>query len=396
MNSRLHWAAAGALALAAGVALASDGTLEINQACATSTAGCFPGDIGGGFPVEITQTETSYRLTSSLLVPTANTTAINVIPENANVTIDLGGFTIRGVTTCTGIPISSCSPTGSGVGVLATGDVFLRNGFITQMGSDGVQVGYSSSIENVRILLNGRHGLSGGDAVSALRVFATSNGGDGIKLGIESAVADSLANGNAGAGIRVVSGTVSDSIASRNGEQGAAMTPYVGFHGNQAMQNGAGSFDKGHATGGNVCDDGRCSTKAQRRFYLTPAYFTPPQAPTACAPGFHFGSLWEIHDPSQASYDTTLGFTSPDSGSGPPAAVSGLDGAGWIRQGNDTTPAGGAVSNCKGWSSTLGTDYGGRGYLESLGGNIPADEISPWRVAGRACDTPSRVWCVED
>jgi hypothetical protein len=35
-------------------ALASDGALEINQACATSAAGCFPGDIGGGFPVEIT------------------------------------------------------------------------------------------------------------------------------------------------------------------------------------------------------------------------------------------------------------------------------------------------------------------------------------------------------
>jgi hypothetical protein len=42
---------------------ASDGQLEINQACAVNT-GCFPGD-DPGFPVTITQPG-SYRLTGNL------------------------------------------------------------------------------------------------------------------------------------------------------------------------------------------------------------------------------------------------------------------------------------------------------------------------------------------
>ena len=57
-------------------ALATDGVLEINQACVVT--GCVGSD-PGGFPVEI-HTPGSYRLTSNLVVPDANTTAIEIIP----------------------------------------------------------------------------------------------------------------------------------------------------------------------------------------------------------------------------------------------------------------------------------------------------------------------------
>ncbi len=53
-------------------ALAVDGVLEINQACADS--GCFSGD-GAGFPVIISAAG-SYRLTSNLVVPNENTDGI--------------------------------------------------------------------------------------------------------------------------------------------------------------------------------------------------------------------------------------------------------------------------------------------------------------------------------
>lgn len=45
----------------ASMAVAADGELEINQACAGSSVGCFPGD-SAGFPVSITQPG-SYRFT---------------------------------------------------------------------------------------------------------------------------------------------------------------------------------------------------------------------------------------------------------------------------------------------------------------------------------------------
>src|SRR6476619_1942828 len=101
-----------AIALAT-IAGASDGRLEINQACVA--AGCFAADTPG-FPVE-TQANRSYVLTSGLTVPDANTTAVIL---NQNSALDLNGFTIQGVTTCSASP-TVCSNTGSGVGVNAFG-----------------------------------------------------------------------------------------------------------------------------------------------------------------------------------------------------------------------------------------------------------------------------------
>jgi hypothetical protein len=70
-----------------------------------------------------------------------------------------------------------------------------------------------------------------------------------------------------------------------------------------------------------------------RKYYLTQTTHTGGQSLSACAEGYHMASLWEILDPSNLSYDTSLGFTLADSGSGPPASS-----LGWIRTGNVDSP----------------------------------------------------------
>jgi hypothetical protein len=73
-----------ALALASVAANAGEGVLEINQACATQT-GCFPGD-GAGFPVVISSSG-SYRLTSNLSVPDANTSGVVVLAASVDLNL---------------------------------------------------------------------------------------------------------------------------------------------------------------------------------------------------------------------------------------------------------------------------------------------------------------------
>src|SRR5437660_10259917 len=86
-----------------------------------SRANVSPGDTPG-FPVTISQPG-SYRLSSNLTVPDANTTAILITSDN--VTLDLNGFSIMGPVFCLhSTPpgqIFRCGPVGFGVGVSSTG-----------------------------------------------------------------------------------------------------------------------------------------------------------------------------------------------------------------------------------------------------------------------------------
>jgi hypothetical protein len=58
-----------------------------------------------------------------------------------------------------------------------------------------------------------------------------------------------------------------------------------------------------------------------RQYYLTKNLFSGNQTRNACASDYHFASLWEIADPSSMLYNTSLGLSSPDSGSGPPTTI---------------------------------------------------------------------------
>jgi hypothetical protein len=211
--------------LFAPTARSSDGVLEINQVCAIGP-GCFAGD-AAGFPVTITN-RGSYRLTSNLTVANANTTAISVQQEF--VTVDLGGFHIRGVTDCTPDPVV-CTPLGTGSGVAvdtsARFGVHVRNGTVSRMGASGVVVGGEGVVEQIVAEENGGIGIVGGNPAVFLshalvrNNVAHFNGSHGIQTGEGAVVTGNSATRNAADGINCdFSSTVSGNSASRNGEDG--------------------------------------------------------------------------------------------------------------------------------------------------------------------------------
>ena len=192
---------------------ADDGVIELSQACAVQT-GCLPGD-SPGFPITI-GSRGSYVMTSDLEVSDANTDAISITGHE--VSLDMNGYAIRGVTTCSGIP-AVCSSVGAGQGINSFAQsTSVRNGLVTGMGSAGIRVGVGADISNVR---------------------ARSNGGIGISTGGNSRVTDSTALGNGDAGIKVNSGIVRDSVAQGNGEDGIRVLGWSSvIEANQSFGNG--------------------------------------------------------------------------------------------------------------------------------------------------------------
>ena len=126
-------------------------------------------------------------------------------------------------------------------------------------------------------------------------------------------------------------------------------------------------------------------------YYLTKTWTDGDSALTTCTTGYHTASLWEIIDVSNLQYDTTLGLTLTDSGSGPPATY-----YGWVRtgslSGNSTTPGQG---NCNAWTSKSGSHYG---TTVALADDWTAAGVlvAPWGAFVYKCDTELHVWCMED
>lgn len=218
----------GAIALlaalsAAPAARASDGALEIHRACVAT--GCFPGD-SPGFPVEITQSG-SYLLTSDLRVPDENTTAI--LSSGERVSIDLGGFSISGVTECGGVPLV-CSPTGTGIGIefefATVGSA--ANGVIEGMGSSGILRG-GGLFENLILRSNGGAGISTNGTVRNCQ--ALRNGSTGIACG----------------------GLALDNFVAGNGLTGISCLAASVIRGNRVLENGSAGDSPGvNAAGGFV------------------------------------------------------------------------------------------------------------------------------------------------
>lgn len=149
------------LAALTGPIYAVDGVVLINQSNALA-GNVTPGDTPG-FPVSITVSG-SYRLSSNLIVPDANTSGILVSADN--VTIDLNGFSVIGPVVCTGFPApTSCSPQGGisdgitlGGNGLAT-NVVVLNGDIHGFSSFAIDLGLDTRIENVHASHNGFAGI---------------------------------------------------------------------------------------------------------------------------------------------------------------------------------------------------------------------------------------------
>lgn len=236
--------AAALLGLASLSAAASDGRLEINQSCVAT--GCFPGD-AAGFPVE-TQEATSYVLTSNLVVPNADTIAVTL---GASATLDLNGFAISGTTSCTGTPVTSCTPTGSGIGVYAEHFATIRNGTIRKMGSYGVGGNGGIRIESMLIEENGSYGLffnfsnEGPDANVIRDSHVSRNGAAGVQEsggggGIGTLITGSVFYGNKNAGVQGFNVHVTNNTFARNGNVGiSGSTAAVG--GNTFLFNNGGN-----------------------------------------------------------------------------------------------------------------------------------------------------------
>lgn len=218
---------------------------EIDQDCALAVGGCFSGD-SQGFPVTITEPG-SYRLGSNLDVTVETSpedvTAIRV--EASNVQLDLQGFNVLGPVSCTGTPVSSCSPTGgTGDGVLVTlgrTNVLILNGTFQGMGQNGIRGSTDTQIlvANVMLEQNDTFGLSSGSSI-VRNVAANRNGVDGISVsggiidgchalgngrtgirGIaESTIVNSTSHDNALDGFFAFDSRISGSSTSNNGRDG--------------------------------------------------------------------------------------------------------------------------------------------------------------------------------
>lgn len=177
-------------------AWASDGVHEINHVCATTT-GCFTGDTGG-YPVTITgAVGRSYQLTSDLLLPDRNTTAIEITRRDTSV--DLNGFEII-LTVCQTLNCAPVSGSGDGVRAIVDG-VSVSNGSIVGTGDDGVDLGNHATVSNLRVRWNG---------------------GDGIFIGAGSMVTENVVYENGATGIRTLGGgvTISKNVSYENAALG--------------------------------------------------------------------------------------------------------------------------------------------------------------------------------
>lgn len=258
------------LALVVGVAppvCAVDGVVEINQARALAS---------GGFPVVISEAG-SYRLSGNLTVPDANTDAIHVTHDD--VTIDLNGFSILGHTVCSGSPVTSCTPTGFGIGIFSQSkdNITVVNGTVRGMGNNGIDLsaGSAGRIENVRAVSNGlagigtnagstligntaqsngSYGISAAGGSTLTGNTARSNGGDGISTGLASTVTGNTAQNNGGNGINTGSNcTVIGNSASSNTGYGLNLATGTGYANNVVNNNTGGTVFGGVQMGTNIC-----------------------------------------------------------------------------------------------------------------------------------------------
>jgi hypothetical protein len=191
-------------------ALASDGVLEINQACAI--AGCFAGD-GPGFPVTIDRDQPgSYRLTGSLVNGDEAATAILVADDH--VTLDLNGFSVNGPATCQGGGATlQCGPLGAGAGIATSpaqerSGIVVRNGIVRGMTNAGISLGREAWVDDVLVVSNVGTGIEVGDWSLVTDCRVERNMGGGISAATASLVEANSVNRGRDSGIVAKSGAI--------------------------------------------------------------------------------------------------------------------------------------------------------------------------------------------
>jgi len=225
----------------AGPVHAAAGALEINQTCAIQS-GCFAND-APGFPVTIS-TSGSYRLTSNLVVPDENTSAIAVGDAFVrDFAIDLAGFEISGPVVCSFHPNECSHPpsAGSGVEALAFSNsaITVRNGTIRGMGGHGVRLGDAAEVAGLTVSSNGANGIQVETGARVSNSTASRNGMTGITAGNGSLVIETTVFRNRREGVLVATGaSVTGNVVYQNGLTGIRTLSGSSVQGNTVQGNG--------------------------------------------------------------------------------------------------------------------------------------------------------------
>jgi Right handed beta helix region len=239
-------------------AVDDDGVVLINQAGALA-GGITPGDTPG-FPVTISRRGT-YRLTSNLVVADPTQDAILITVNK--VTLDLNGFTITGPGTGTGIGIHGAPING----FPSTSDAVVSNGYVTKMGSHGIQFDSGIRIEGVHSFRNGGEGIHVSNGNIILNNTVNDNSSNGIHIGNASTVIGNVVAVNGGDGIKegyigdpATGSLVKDNMITRNIGVGLHLAADSGYANNVLTNNNGGGpqVQGGMQIGPNLCGTGLC------------------------------------------------------------------------------------------------------------------------------------------
>ena len=265
-------------ALVSGTIWAGDGQVEFNQAAV---------DAAGGFPFEINQPG-SYVLTGNLETADPNGDVILITEAAEGAVIDLNGFTISGISSCTRVDVgegdfdTQCSNTGTGNGIdIRASFVTVRNGVVRGMGSHGITGGFEVpgiQVESLVVSENGGGGIKLSNDALVTGCRASRNGEEGILVSQNSKVLNNLALENALSGITAggvirnnvahdndihgifasSDSVVAHNVATSNDSFGLSLSTTTGYFGNTMNDNGSSSVFAGINLGHNMCGGVAC------------------------------------------------------------------------------------------------------------------------------------------
>lgn len=334
------------------VAYASDGAIEINQACAEA-GGCTDGD-APGLPVSL-NSPGDYVLTSDIDHDPQKDGSAALISVGSDVTLDLNGFTLRSTSSCE--PGDCEAGAVQGVAGAFTERVTVKNGRVVGVSGNCIWLGDQARVERVTLAHCALNGITVGANSIVRSVSAVSTGRNGLR-----AEGDGTLYGG--------------STFSENGLRGDDFLPDLDTSVSLKARGGSPSF-----CADALCGDGR------PRYYITPAVYDSIEVLTACDTGFHMASASELRDMSNLKFDKRRGDSSADSGTGPPAGGNYL---GWVRTGNISSNINmPGFGNCRVWSEESG--WGTIIFLSDLW-----DDVLGWATLAWDCDNIAHVWCIED
>jgi hypothetical protein len=259
-------AAIACVALIQGTANAVDGVLLINQSNAIA-GNVTPGDTPG-FPVSI-NLPGIYKLSSNLVVPNENTTAIQINVNN--VTIDLNGFAILGPNVCAtdGVSVAQpCTRPGTGMGIdggtavpFNVENTRVMNGTIDGMGNIGIFANVNARVEKMNVSSSGSFGIDTFGGV-ILDTLVRGNGATGI-VTTGAIIRDSRSIFNRGFGMQTTTfSVISGSVIATNMSFGLVMSSNTRYVDNLIDNNNGGianpQISGGTHTGDNTCGSAPC------------------------------------------------------------------------------------------------------------------------------------------